>query len=286
MRVNLVANIYRPDALQAASDAAAWLRGEGHTVGFDAESARFVGAEAVRAGEFGSADLIIAFGGDGTLIRAAHLASAKGTPILGVYYGRFGFVTQCTNHDVKECVSMFFRNEAPIESRMMLEASLLRAGQVVTQLHALNEVVLQRDVTARMMSFLVTVDDHVLTSYPADGVLVSSPTGSTAYNLSAGGPIMDPTVEAITLTAIAPHTLSSRPLVLRPDTRILLKVQSDGDAVLSADSQTRLHILSGDEVRVTRSPRVTNLVVVEQEDFLMKLGERLFWSKGLIEGGA
>ncbi len=115
--------------------------------------------------------------------------------------------------------------------------------------------------------------------------MVSTPTGSTAYNLSAGGPIMDPTVQALIFTAIAPHTLTARTLVLRHDSEIHLAVQSDGDAVLSADSQKRLHLLSGDAVRVTRSPRVTNLVSVEENDFLVKLGHRLFWSQGLLGEG-
>jgi NAD+ kinase len=282
LRVNLVANIHRPDALQAATDAADWLRQRDFEVGFEPESARSLGTEASVGDSFGEANLVVAFGGDGTLIRAAHLCAEHGTPILGVYYGRFGFVTQCTGQDIRTCIDVALAGEAKIESRMMLEAELLRAGHGVANIHALNEVVLQRAVTARMMSFLVRIDGHVLTSYPADGVLISSPTGSTAYNLSAGGPIMDPTVQAVALTAIAPHTLSARTLILRPESEIHLKIQSDGDAVLSADGQTRLHILSGDEVRVTKSSRVTNLVVVEKDDFLIKLGQRLFWSKGLV----
>ena len=133
-----------------------------------------------------------------------------------------------------------------------------------------------------MMTFRVWIDDHLLTSYPADGVLVATPTGSTAYNLSAGGPILDPNVQALVLTAIAPHTLSSRPLVIRPEGVIRLRVTSHGDSVLSADAHTRLHILAQDEVRVTKSPRVTNLVTVDQTDFLAKLGRRLLWSKGML----
>jgi len=148
-------------------------------------------------------------------------------------------------------------------------------------LSALNETVLQRAVVARMMTFQVKVDGQVLTRYPADGVIVSTPTGSTAYNLSAGGPIVDPKVHALLLTAIAPHTLNARTLVLGPDADIVLRVESDGDAVLSADGQARLHLLSGDEVRVRRSSRVANLVTVGPDDFLRKLGQRLLWSFSL-----
>ncbi|RYG37285.1 NAD(+)/NADH kinase, partial [bacterium] len=265
MRVNLVANIHRPDALQAAEDAEALLKTRGTEVGWEIETARQVSRDAISSERFGDCDLVIAFGGDGTLIRAAHLCSLKGTPILGVYYGSFGFVTQCTAKDLVPCLDAFFRGEVKLDSRIMLEAELLRGGHAVASLHALNEIALQRAVTARMLSFEVTINGHKVTSYPADGVIVSTPTGTTAYNLSAGGPILDPSVEAIVLTAVAPHTLSARPLVLGPDSEIRLRVERAGDAIVSSDAQTRLHLLSGDEVRVTRSPRVTNLVVVEND---------------------
>jgi len=282
MRFFLFANIHRPDALRAASDAAAWLRQRNVHVQFDRESAIRTNEPVPAPVEF-DADLVVAFGGDGTLIRAAHLSAEKGTPILGVYYGRFGFVTQCAGDEVFMALNDFLDGRSRMENRMMLEGELWRSGQVVTKLTALNEIVLQRDVTTRMMTFRVAVDGHQLTSYPADGVMICSPTGSTAYNLSAGGPIVDPTLEALILTAIAPHTLNARTLVLSPNASVLFTVQSHGDAVLSADGQTRLHILSGDEVRVTRSALVTRLLSVQPNDFLLKLGQRLLWSKGLVE---
>jgi NAD+ kinase len=230
---------------------------------------------------FADCDLVVTFGGDGTLIRAAHLCSEKSTPILGVYYGRFGFVTQCRGSELGACLSDFFDGKVDFEERLMLQTELFRSGQSVATLHALNEVVVQRAVTVRMLTFEVNVNGHRLTSYPADGVMVSTATGSTAYNLSAGGPIVDPSVKALMLTALAPHTLSARALILSPDSEILLRLQSEGDAVLSADGQTRLHLLSGDEVVIKRSPRVTRLMCVEKDDFLIKLSERLFWSQSI-----
>jgi NAD+ kinase len=114
--------------------------------------------------------------------------------------------------------------------------------------------------------------------------MVSTPTGSTAYNLSVGGPVVDPTVQVLILSAIAPHTMSERSFVLAPDSVVTLSVQSGGgESILSADGQTRLHILEGDKVRVKRSNRVTNLVVVQKDDFLVKLGDRLLWQKGLFQ---
>jgi NAD+ kinase len=278
VRVHIVANTYRPDAIAAVAEVAVWLRSRGAQVGVDSDTARHVDLPEVSNAAFGEADLVIAFGGDGTLIRGVHLCADHGTPILGVYYGRFGFVTQCTHENLERCLTEFFAGRSVIESRMMLDAELQRGGQTVARVSALNETVLQRAAVARMMTFQVRVDGHVLTSYPADGIIVSTPTGSSAYNLSAGGPILDPKVHALVLTAIAPHTLNARTLVLGADSEIVLRVQSDGDAVLSADGQSRLHLLSKDEVCVRRSTRVTNLVTVEKDDFLIKLGQRLLWS--------
>lgn len=281
MRIHLMANTGRSDAVQAARETAAWLNERQVAVRADEETAKAIGCEVVEPEQFMDAGLAVAFGGDGTLIRAAELCAEIGTPILGVYYGRFGFVTQCRHNEVVACLSAFLDGHARFEERMMLQADLIRNGRVVATLHCLNEAVLQRSTTARMLVFSVQVDGLKLTSYPSDGVLVSTPTGSTAYNLSAGGPILDPRVQAIVLCAIAPHTLSARPLVLHPESKLVITVSASGDAVLSADGQQKLHLLSGDEVHITRSPRATRLLVVDSYDFLSKLAEKLFWSQGL-----
>jgi NAD+ kinase len=282
LRIHLLTNAFRADALEAAVAASAWLSGKGIEVGADQDTARAADVEVVPNHDFGKCDLIIAFGGDGTLIKAAHLTEDLGTPILGVYYGRFGFVTQCTGDVLYPTLEEFLAGKSTIESRMMLVADIVRAGLTVLSLHALNEALLQRSATARMLTVDVAVDGHRLTSYPADGVIIATSTGSTAYNLSVGGPIVDPRVEAIILSALAPHTLSARPLVLQRDSTVDLAVASEGDAVLSADGQRRLHILSGDVVRIRKSHRVTNLVRVQSDDFLVKLATRLFWSQGLM----
>lgn len=230
--------------------------------------------------EIPNADLVITFGGDGTLIRAAHLCSKSGTPILGVYYGRFGFVTQCLPSETGAALSQFLDGKAHIEDRMMVQTELWREDRSVATLHSLNEAVVQRSATTRMLTFEVKVNGRLLSRYPSDGVMVATPTGSTAYNLSAGGPIVDPGMHALVITAIMPHTLSARSLVLRPEAVVQIRVETRGDAVLSCDGQSRLHLLSGDTVRVTKSDRVTRLVRVDEADFLDKLSDRLEWSKG------
>lgn len=281
MRINILVNTHREDASLAAKDAAEFLRSHGIEVGADRDSAEVIDVKPLPVEQLADAQLVITFGGDGTLIRAAHICSGVGTPILGVYYGRFGFVTQCRPNEIGAALSQFFDGKARIEDRMMVQTELIRAGQVVATMHCLNEAVLQRAATTRLLTFEVTVDGQRLTRYPADGVMVATPTGSTAYNLSAGGPVVDPRMQGLIISAIVPHTLSARSLILRPDSTVRLSMETRGDAVLSCDGQSRLHMLSGDEVKVTRSPRTTRLVSVDDHDFLSKLADRLLWSRPL-----
>ncbi len=266
--------------MKAAVTTVDLLRQKGLAVFADRESASAIGVESVSPEVFPACDLVVTFGGDGTLIRAAHMCAARGTPILGVYYGRFGFVTQCLPHEVGAAVSQFLDDQATIDERMMVQTEILRGDKVVATLHSLNETAVQRSATTRMLTFEVLVNGKILSRYPADGVMVATPTGSTAYNLSAGGPVVDPSIAAMLIVAIMPHTLSARPLVSRPDATIEILIESRGDAVLSCDGQSRLHLLSGDVVKVTRSPRTTRLVSVDESDFYEKLAQRFQWSKG------
>lgn len=279
MRVHTIVNLFRTDAVEAAKQAFDGLIARGVEVGADRDSAAILDVPAIPADELGHADLMVTFGGDGTLIRAAHLCAEVGTPILGVYFGRFGFVTQCMPSEVGAALAAFLDGQYEMEERMMVQTELIREGRTVATLHSLNESVVQRSATTRILTFDVKVNGARLSRYPADGVMVSTPTGSTAYSLSAGGPVIHPSMDSMLLTAIMPHTLSARPLVLMPEATVDIQIETRGDAVLSCDGASRLHLLSGDMVRVTRSPRVTRLLTVDPHDFLSKLANRFQWSK-------
>lgn len=280
--VGFLVNLFRADAVEASRKAAAWLAERGVSVGAEREAAETVGVAALGSAELAESDLVVTFGGDGTLIRATHVCAPKGTPILGVYYGSFGFVTPCQPDMMESALEAWLEGRAAIESRMMVQTELIRAGQVVAELHSLNEAVVQRAATTRLLTFEVTVNGRLIARYPADGVMVATPTGSTAYNLSAGGPIVDPRMEALLLTAVMPHTLAARPLVLPSDSLVSISIEARGEslggAVLSCDGQSRLHLLSGDLVRVTRSPRTARLVTRSGDDFLEKLSDSLGWA--------
>ncbi len=284
MRISLVVNPRRSDAVEAARQVATSLVGRGIEVGVEPELAEQFGLTADSVEAIASSDIAMSFGGDGTLIRTAHAACISGVPVLGIYFGSFGFVTQATSLEIGAILSMVLDGKAPIEERMMLQSDLMRNGNSVATTHSLNETVLQRAVTSRMMVFDVMIDGLPIASYPADGVLISTPTGSTAYNLSAGGPIVDPKMRAMMLTALAPHTLNARTLVLRAEAEIKLGIQSVGDAVLSVDGQTKLHLLTGDQVQIKVSPLVTRLICVERQDFLEKLSNRLFYGVNAMCG--
>lgn len=278
MRVNFIVNVHRSEATSAARELVAWLHELGVTVGADRESFALVGAHRTEPDDFANAELVVTMGGDGTLIKAAGWCSRLGTPILGVNFGRFGFVTQCPPKEAKCMIQGFLDGTGVIEERMMIRTDLVRNGQGVATLHALNESVIHRTPTSGMVVVNVAVDGVGLTSYPADGVLVATATGSTAYNLSAGGPLVDPSLRGILLTAIAPHTLSARPLIVSEASRIQFRIEPQGDAVLSADGQHQLHLLTDDLVEVSVSDRTTRLVRAGYNDFLMKLSAKLLWS--------
>ncbi len=276
-KLHFLLNLSREDAVECALATGKWLSEHSVDYAFDAESAAILKQPSVPLAELGHCDLVVTFGGDGTLIKAASFCTQQCAPILGVFFGRFGFVTQCEPHEIRSAIRQFLDGESEFEERMMLKGELLRNGQSVATLHALNEVAVQRSIATRVMFFGVRIDWQEITTYPADGILVATPTGSTAYSLSAGGPIMSPRVQAMIVTPITPHTLGARPLVLAPDSRVELTVQLQGDAVFSADGQWRLNMLTGDEVVVTRSELVTKLVQVDRNDWLVKLRERLLW---------
>jgi NAD+ kinase len=285
VRAHLIVNPYREDALQLARSAVAILESHDTEVAADRESASYLGVQGLGSSMLAECDLMITFGGDGTLLRASHICSEKGTPILGVYFGRFGFVTQCMPGEVGAAISQFLDGKAVIDERMMVQTELIRGDRIVATLHCLNETAVQRSATTRILTFEVHVNGRLLSRYPADGVLVSTPTGSTAYNLSAGGPVVDPQLDTMIITALLPHTLSARPLVVRPDAVIDITIESQGDAVLSCDGQSRLHLLTGDRIRVTKSLRTTKLVMVDDQDFFEKLSSRFEWSKGPVNFG-
>lgn len=279
MRVHFIVNTFRPVAIDAAKETVSWLRAEGVEALVEPEAAELSGLPALDPTRIGDCDLVVCLGGDGTLIRAAHLVSRQGTPLLGVNFGRFGFVCACPPDARHNVIRRVLDGAAVLDERAMVQTDLERDGHHVASLHSLNEAAVTRAATTRLLTFEVAVNGIPLARYPADGVMIATPTGSTAYNLSAGGPIVHPSVPCLVMSPIMPHALGARSIVLGADAVAEIRVEARGDAVLSCDGHSRLTLLSGDLVKVVLSPRVTRLVRVTEDDFLHKVSERFVWGR-------
>lgn len=201
----------------------------------------------VKNGEF---DMLIAVGGDGSVLRAGHLCAPCGVPILGVNLGRLGFLIQIDRKEWREYFEKLFQGEAWIENRMMLRAEHIRAGESINRSNALNEVVVARGQNLRPVRLTASVDNRRLTSYVADGLIASTATGSTAYALAAGGPILPPELRNILLVPIAPHLSVDRAVVLSEGSSVSIVIKSE-NSVLSVDGQPPTPLMEDDQVKVT-----------------------------------
>ena len=224
-------------------------------------------------------DLLICLGGDGTMLRAARTVVPHSVPVLGVNMGRLGFLAEVMPGELLERLPSVLDGKCRIEERTMLQAQVPSLG--VTY-HALNDVVIGRANVSRPVYVDVAIDGSRLAVHRCDAVIVASATGSTAYSLSAGGPILHPESRDILLTVVAPHLAAARPLVMQPETVVDLIVSADLDAVVSIDGQVDRPLSSGESVSVCRSPHVARFVRLSKpQDYWGKLAERLDWLRVL-----
>jgi len=222
-------------------------------------------------------DLIMVFGGDGTMLRAARETAGLGTPLLGVNIGGLGFLTAVSSDLLAAALKHVWRGELKYETRALLEVSGEFQGQTI-RANALNDVVVSRGAVSRLIALDVSVDGEIITRYRGDGLIVSSPTGSTAYSLAAGGPIVLPTAEIMTLTPICPHALSNRSIIMPLSSTICIKAANPSPAtILSADGQVVANLDSGDVVTIRRSRRAVRLARLADSSFLEAMRRKLHW---------
>lgn len=240
--------------------------------GFDAETRRDV------AGVARDSDLLIVCGGDGTMLRVARDTAGCKTPILGINAGALGFLTDISAENLASALDRVWAGDFNIDSRALLSVTGIAKGQAIRQ-EALNDIVISRGPVSRLIELDVTVDGELLTRYRCDGLIVSTPTGSTAYSLAAGGAIVKPDADVITLTPICPHTLSNRSVIVSLRAVVQVRVASARlETMLSADGQVQHHLGPGDEVFIRRSRRVVNLVRLSDQSFFDTLRRKLRWS--------
>jgi NAD+ kinase len=228
--------------------------------------------------------LLMTLGGDGTILAASHLAAPLGIPVLGIHMGRFGFIAEAHPDDLAPNLDRILGEEYEIEERMMVRGEVVRDGKVVFSAVGLNDVVVSKGARARMLRMETSFGDELIATYPADGVIVATPTGSTAYSLSAGGPLVEPTVQALLVVPICPHTLAARPLLIPAHETVSFAIESDGgDVLFTADSFHPFPLSTGDRVAVRRAEYATRLVTLGQvsPSFYQKIRERLMWAERL-----
>ena len=222
-------------------------------------------------------DLLLVFGGDGTMLRAARDLAGSATPLLGINIGGLGFLTAVPSDGLARALNQIWKGEFKYESRALIEASGRCHGRPVSEM-ALNDIVVGRGAVSRLIGLDVSVDDELVTHYRCDGLIVSSPTGSTAYSLSAGGPVVFPTAEVFTLTPICPHALSNRSIILPLTSTIRVKATNPMPAtMLSVDGQVVAELDAGDEVTIRRGRRAVRLMHLADSSFLETLRRKLQW---------
>jgi NAD+ kinase len=271
----------QPQAANTVKDLIAWLEARGLEVRMDPECAACVGGDVVEIERLVSeVDLIIMLGGDGTLLGAARAIGQRRVPILGVNLGTLGFLTEVNAEEMFDALETVLAGEAEVLARMRLEVAVRRGGKEVERYIALNDAVSTKTALSRMILLEAFADDERVTTYHADGLIVSTPTGSTAYSLSAGGPIVLPELEAIVLTPICPHSLTQRPLVLPATSEIELVVHTrGGEANLTIDGQVGMELADGDCVLMSRSQFSADIIASPIRTRFEILQTKLRWGQ-------
>jgi len=227
------------------------------------------------------ADVFVVFGGDGTILAAAREAAPREIPLLGVNLGAFGFLAEVTDAEVKDALERLLAGDYHLDERMMLRAEVRRADRPIKEFLALNDIVVTKTGYARLLRVRTYVNDNHLATHRADGLIVATPTGSTAYSLSAGGPIVHPSVPAMVVTPICPHTLNARAVVISADDVVAVRLDPGGapppPAILTVDGQEGFPLADDDEVRVRRSPYRARLIRFGGEGFYTVLRSKLWW---------
>jgi NAD+ kinase len=282
-RIGIAAKPRKPEAEPILRALVAWLRDHGREVLLDQEAAEICpegGPGLPRSEVAATADLVIVLGGDGTLLSVARLIGPREVPILGVNLGGLGFLTEVTLDELYPTLEAVLRDQFGLSRRLTLTVRVLRAGERVASFEALNDAVINKTALSRIVDLETHVNGEYVATFRADGLILSTPTGSTAYCLAAGGPIIYPTLPALVIIPICPHTLTNRPLVV-PDSAVVEIIQgSDGEDVhLTVDGQVGVDLRYRDVVAVQRSTRSIALVKSPKLNYFDLLRTKLKWGE-------
>ena len=282
-RVVIAGKRQRPEALAAVRQVARLLERRGVTTRFDPGTARALGrprAGRPARGDASPADLYVVIGGDGTLLSVARSIASRPRPILGVNLGGLGFLTETSLEEMEQVLAEILEGRYVLERRMALDVALARSGKTIARQTVLNDVVINKSALARIIDLSLSIDRQFVTTYKADGLIVSTPTGSTAYSLSAGGPIIHPEMAALLIAPICPHTLTMRPLVVPERSRVEVTLRTgDSEVYLTLDGQVGHPLRPRDRVRVRRGRLPVLMVRSGRTSFYEVLRHKLHWGE-------
>jgi NAD+ kinase len=282
--VAIISKPQKPELEFILTELVAWLRARGFTPILEPDSASYIGLEneAIERSAMHCYNpvVVISLGGDGTLLSAARAFARTDTPILGVNLGSLGFLTEVPLSELYATFEAWMAGTAVIDTRSLMHAQLLRDGKLFREWDALNDVVLAKGAIARMGEFAIEVDGQFVARFRADGVIVSTPTGSTAYTLAADGPILMPAVDAMVLTAICPHLLTIRPIVFPGDTEIAVVVDVvPHETYLTVDGQEAVELILNDRILCRKSTRFVHLLRLHPNGLFNVLRSKLSWGE-------
>lgn len=277
--IGLMVNLKKKGVVCLVGEIVRWLENRGCKVLVEKAAAGAIGLARLGTAPKSlveQAECVIVLGGDGTLLRTTRKFALAGTPIIGVNLGHLGFLTEIDLPEVLPALEKLLSGQYIIDERMMLEAQVYRDGQVVEQFVGLNDAVITKGAFARLITLETYVNEQYVNTYPADGLIIASPTGSTAYSLSAGGPLVTPDLDLMLITPICPHTLWARPLVVGPESVIKVVVlSSQGEVKLTMDGQHGFRLLQHDQVVLNRAPGKAKFIRLQGRGFFDVLRKKL-----------
>lgn len=277
--IGLVANLEKSQVLTLVKEIVTWLEKKGKGVVIPDSCAAILGRSDLTCPDRdwpAAIDCAVVLGGDGTLLNTARSIAPAGVPLFGINLGQLGFLTEVEVKDTIPALEKLIAGTYLLEERMMLQASVRRGGEVSEKFICLNDAVITKGAFARLIRLQTLVNDEYVETYPADGLIVSTPTGSTAYSLSAGGPLVTPDMELMIVTPICPHTLYARPLVIDAANAVKVVILSDqGEIMLTLDGQYGFSLQPGDEVIIEKAPYKTKLLKINRRSFYEILREKL-----------
>lgn len=280
-KIAIISKTDTPEPAEILKDLLPWLKERGLKVFLDEETARAAGEKGYPRSEIPAlVEAVVVLGGDGTILSVARLVCEVGIPIVGINLGGLGFMAEIYKDEIYETMEDVLSGQCSFDERIMLHARVQRLGETISEYTVLNDVVINKSALARIIDLETSVDGSYLTTYKADGLILATPTGSTAYSLSAGGPIMHPSTKSILVTPICPHTLTQRPLVL-PDSAVVevaVKTARD-DVYLTLDGQMGISLRENDTVTVKKSPCTTRLLISSGRDYFEVLRTKLLWGE-------